>query len=41
MVVSVRDAATGDIIRQIPSEEALRLAQALGNQPNALLDVLA
>jgi flagellar protein FlaG len=38
-VVSVKDMATGDVIRQIPSEEALRLAQALG-QPggSALLD---
>ena len=38
-VVRVRDAATGETIRQIPSEEALRLAQALGNQPNALIDL--
>jgi flagellar protein FlaG len=40
-VVSIRDANTGDVIRQIPSEEALRLAQALGSQPNSLVDVLA
>jgi flagellar protein FlaG len=40
-VVSVRDAATGDVIRQIPSEEALRLARALGAQGNSLVDVLA
>ena len=39
-VVSVRDAATGDVIRQIPSEEALRLAQSLGSQSNSLVDVL-
>lgn len=39
-VVSVRDAATGDVIRQIPSEEALRLAEALGSQSNALIDVV-
>ena len=38
-VVTVRDSATGETIRQIPSEEALRLAQALGNQPNALIDL--
>ena len=38
-VVSVRDRATGDVIRQIPSEEALRLAQALGRSGgSALLD---
>lgn len=39
-VVTVRDKATGEIIRQIPDAEALRISQALGNQPNALLDVL-
>ena len=30
-VVSVRDAATGEVNRQSPSADALRLAQALGN----------
>jgi flagellar protein FlaG len=40
-VISVRDATTGELIRQIPSEEALRLAQALGSQPNSLIDILA
>jgi flagellar protein FlaG len=39
-VVTVRDKSTGEIIRQIPNAEALRISQALGNQPNALLDVL-
>jgi flagellar protein FlaG len=39
-VVSVRDADTGDVIRQIPSEEALRLAQSLGAQSSSLLDVV-
>jgi flagellar protein FlaG len=39
-VVSVRDADTGDMIRQIPSEEALRLAQSLGAQSSSLLDVV-
>ena len=29
MVVSVRDAATGDLIRQVPGEAALRMARAL------------
>jgi flagellar protein FlaG len=38
-VVTVRDSATGETIRQIPSEEALRLAHALGNKPNALIDL--
>jgi len=42
-VVSVKDAATGDVIRQIPSEEALRLAHALQTQGggSSLLDVEA
>lgn len=40
-VVSVRDANTGDVIRQIPSEEALRLAHALGSKPNSLIDIEA
>jgi flagellar protein FlaG len=39
-VVSVRDAETGEVIRQIPSAEALRIAQALGNQRNSLIDIL-
>jgi flagellar protein FlaG len=40
-VVSVKEAATGDVIRQIPSEEALRLAHALQAQGggSSLLDV--
>jgi flagellar protein FlaG len=41
VVIAVRDAATGELIRQIPSEEALRLSQALGSQPNSLIDILA
>jgi len=40
-VVSVRDATTGGLIRQIPSEEALRLAQALNAKGNSLVDVTA
>ena len=42
-VVTVRDSATGETIRQIPSEEALRLAQALTSQdhPAALIDQMA
>lgn len=39
-VVTVRDKATGEVIRQIPDAEALRISQALGQQPNALIDVL-
>jgi flagellar protein FlaG len=39
-VVSIRDANTGDVIRQIPSEEILRLAQSIGYQSNSLIDVI-
>jgi len=38
-VVTVRQAATGEIIRQIPNEEVLQLARRLGTGPNALLDL--
>jgi flagellar protein FlaG len=40
-VISVRDSSTGEIIRQIPNAEAMRLAQSLGSQPNTLIDLLA
>jgi flagellar protein FlaG len=40
-VVSIRDAETGEMIRQIPSAEALRLAQSLGSQSSSLIDILA
>jgi len=36
-IVSVRDRATGELIRQIPSEEALRVARALHLQLPGLL----
>ena len=39
-VISVRDSSTGDLIRQIPNAEAMRLAQSLGSQPSALIDLL-
>lgn len=38
-VVTVRDAQSGEVIRQIPNAEALRLARALGNQSSALVDI--
>lgn len=41
MVVAVRDPATGDLIRQIPSQEALRIAQNLETAGPALIDELA
>jgi flagellar protein FlaG len=39
-VVTVRNSATGEVIRQIPDAEALRIAQSLGQHPGTLLDVL-
>lgn len=38
-VVTVSDPSTGEVIRQIPDAEALRIARALGKQPNALIDI--
>jgi len=41
-VVTVRNSQTGDLIRQIPSDEAVRIARALGsNGRNALVDLEA
>ena len=38
MVVSVRDAASGDLIRQIPGEAVLRMARALKESKPSLVD---
>ncbi|HEY8509355.1 MAG TPA: flagellar protein FlaG [Steroidobacteraceae bacterium] len=38
-VVSVRDPQTGEVIRQIPSEEALRIAQHLDVHTALLLNI--
>jgi flagellar protein FlaG len=38
MVVSICDAETGEVIRQVPGEEALRLAQRIENQLSTMLD---
>jgi flagellar protein FlaG len=38
MVVSVIDANTGEVIRQVPGEEALRLAQRIEDSLSALID---
>ncbi|HTE40127.1 MAG TPA: flagellar protein FlaG [Steroidobacteraceae bacterium] len=40
-IVTVRDAATGDVIRQIPGDETLRLARSLGDHASALIDLSA
>jgi flagellar protein FlaG len=39
-VVTVRDKATGDVIRQIPSEDVLRLARQLEAGTGSLLDLM-
>jgi flagellar protein FlaG len=39
MVVSVRDAATGDLIRQVPGEAVLRMARALKEDSVSLVSV--
>ncbi|MEP7242553.1 MAG: flagellar protein FlaG [Gammaproteobacteria bacterium] len=38
-IITVRD-SSGEVIRQIPNEEALRLARSLGAKPNVLVDLL-
>jgi flagellar protein FlaG len=39
IIVVVRDTQTGTIIRQLPSEEVLRLASLLGTDPHLLIDL--
>jgi flagellar protein FlaG len=38
-VITVRDQATGEVIRQIPSEEILRIARSLPSPVEHLLDL--
>jgi len=38
MVVTIRDEETGEVIRQVPGEDALRIAQRIEDQLSALLD---
>lgn len=38
LVVKVVDRQSGELIRQIPSEEVLRIAKLLGKVPGALMD---
>jgi flagellar protein FlaG len=38
MIVTIRDDETGEIIRQVPGEDALRIAQRIEDQLSALLD---
>lgn len=41
VVVVVRDSASGDVIRQIPTEEALHLAQTLTDGAKSLVEAVA
>jgi flagellar protein FlaG len=41
MVVSICDAETGEVIRQVPGEEALRIAERIEAQLSAVLDETA
>lgn len=38
VIVSICDAETGEVIRQVPGEEALRIAQDLENRLSGMLD---
>src|SRR5688572_31712229 len=38
MIVSICDSETGEVIRQVPGEEALRIAQDLENRLSGMLD---
>jgi flagellar protein FlaG len=38
MVVTIRDDETGEVIRQVPGEDALRIAQRIEDSLSALLD---
>jgi flagellar protein FlaG len=38
MVVTIRDDETGEVIRQVPGEDALRIAQRIEEKLSALLD---
>jgi flagellar protein FlaG len=41
MIVSICDSETGEVIRQVPGEEALRIAQDLENRLSGMLDETA
>lgn len=38
MIVSICDSETGEVIRQVPGEEALRIAQSLEDRLSGILD---
>ena len=41
MIVTICDSETGEVIRQVPGEEALRIAQDLENRLSGMLDETA
>jgi flagellar protein FlaG len=41
MVVTIRDDETGEVIRQVPGEDALRIAQRIEDTLSAMLDETA
>lgn len=38
MIVSITDSETGEVIRQVPGEDALRIAQSLESRLSGMLD---
>jgi flagellar protein FlaG len=40
VIVRVRDPATGEVIRQIPGDEVLRMARAMQDKTPMLLDLV-
>ena len=38
MIVTIRDEETGEVIRQVPGEDALRIAQRIEDTLSAMLD---
>jgi flagellar protein FlaG len=38
MIVTIRDDETGEVIRQVPGEDAVRIAQRIEDQLSAMLD---
>jgi flagellar protein FlaG len=41
MVVSILDSETGEVIRQVPGDEALRIAQDIETRLSGMLDEIA
>ncbi len=40
-VITVRNASTGDVVRQIPNEEALRIMRSLNAESGTFIDLIA